>query len=40
MWEDIVKDYYIDMMYENRNSVVRRARMLNLKVAQVKYGNY
>lgn len=40
MWEDIAKDYYIDMMYEDRNSVVRRARSLGLKVAQVKYGNY
>lgn len=40
MWEDIAKDYYIDMMYEDRNSVVRRARSLGLKVSQVKYGNY
>lgn len=40
MWEDIAKDYYIDMMYEDRNSVIRRARALGLKVAQVKYGNY
>ena len=40
MWNDIVQDYHIEMMYEDRNSVVRRARSLGLNVAQVKYGNY
>lgn len=40
MWRKINKEYNISLMYEDRNSVVRRARALNLKVAQVKYGNY
>lgn len=40
MWNDIMDSYHIDMMYEDRNSVIRRARALGLKVAQVKYGNY
>ena len=40
MWRDISKSYNIELIYEDRNQVVRRARALNLKVAQVKYGNY
>ena len=40
MWREIDKQYNIEMLYEDRNSVVRRARALGLKVAQVKYGNY
>ena len=40
MWRDISKSYNIELIYEDRNQVVRRARALGLKVAQVKYGNY
>ena len=40
MWRDISKSYNIELIYEDRNQVVRRARALDLKVAQVKYGNY
>lgn len=40
MWKDISKRYNIELMYEDRNQVVRRARALGLNVAHVKYGNY
>ena len=40
MWNDICKDRYISLLVDDRNQVVRRARMLGLKVAQVEYGNF
>lgn len=40
IWREIARDNYIVMMVEDRNSVVRRARSLGLKVAQVEYGNF
>ena len=40
MWNEICKDRYISLLVDDRNQVVRRARMLGLKVAQVEYGNF
>ena len=40
MWKDISQRYNIELMYDDRNQVVRRARALGLNVAHVKYGNY
>ncbi len=40
IWRDIIKDYYIVGMYDDRNQVTRRARALGLKVFQVEYGNF
>lgn len=40
MWRDIAIDHYITLLYDDRNAVVRRARALGLKVAQVDYGNF
>lgn len=40
MWHEICKDRYISLVVDDRNQVVRRARMLGLKVAQVEYSNF
>ena len=40
MWNEICKDRYISLLVDDRNQVVRRARMLGLKVAQVEHGNF
>lgn len=40
MWEDISKRYNIDLLYDDRNQVVMRARALGLKVAHVEFGNF
>ena len=40
MWNEICKYRYISLIVDDRNQVVRRARMLGLKVAQVEYGNF
>ena len=40
MWHEICKDRYISLVVGDRNQVVRRARMIGLKVAQVEYGNF
>ena len=39
-WNDICDDYYVTMMFDDRLQVVRRARALRFKVANVKYGYY
>lgn len=40
MWREIVKDYHIVGMFDDRLQVVRRARALGLKVFNVGYGNF
>lgn len=39
-WRDIVKNYYIVGLYDDRNQVVDHARNLGLTVCQVNYGNF
>lgn len=40
MWRDIVKSFFIVAMFDDRNSVVRRARMAGFPVFQVNEGNF
>lgn len=40
MWRDIAKRYYIECMFDDRESVVRHSRLLGLNVAQVNYGDF
>ena len=40
MWRDIVKDYYIKAMFDDRNQVVNHARKCGFKVYQVEEGDF
>jgi len=40
MWRDIVRSFHIVAMFDDRNSVVRRARMAGFPVFQVNEGNF
>lgn len=40
MWQEIVKENHIFAIYDDRDQVVRRARMLGLKVFQVNNGYF
>lgn len=39
-WNKIVEEYYIELMYDDRNQVVDHARKLGFKVCQVEEGNF
>ena len=40
MWKDIMKRYYIQNMYDDRNQVVNHARKLGFDVYQVQDGDF
>jgi len=40
MWTEIIKDYHIEAMYDDRDQVVNHARACGFKVYQVAEGNF
>lgn len=40
MWEDMIKNYYIEFMLDDRDQVVNHARNCGFKVFQVEPGNF
>ena len=40
MWRELTKNYYIELMLDDRNSVVNHARRLGFTVFQVAPGNF